>query len=170
MANQYTKTVVLKTSAGDVTVTGTKALSIQSYLDNDPRFIHFTNGSNDKQEDYYNLASASCGACLFATVTSGVTTVSDLTCEESLNPCAPEITAITPNSVALAGGEVVLTANNFDESVVVVVNDAVVEATPNVAEGKITFTAPAGTAGKVNVWLLGNGKQSNIVELTYAGE
>ena len=84
MATGYTKTLVLKTTDGDVTLTGGKAQALQNRLDNDARFIHFTNADNDAEEDYYNIVSASCGACLFATVTSGTKTVADADCEEAL--------------------------------------------------------------------------------------
>ena len=84
MATGYTKTLVLKTTDGDVTVEGAKAQALQNRLDNDARFIHFTDPSDEKTENYYNIVSASCGACLFATVTSGTKTVADADCEEAL--------------------------------------------------------------------------------------
>ena len=84
MATGYTKTLVLKTTDGDVTVEGGKAQALQNRLDNDARFIHFTDPADEKVENYYNIVSASCGACLFATVTSGTKTVADAECEEAL--------------------------------------------------------------------------------------
>lgn len=90
MATGYTKTLVLKTTDGDVTVTGAKAQALQNRLDNDARFIHFTDPSNSTKENYYNIVSASCGACLFATVTSGTKTVADAACEEQLKNCEEE--------------------------------------------------------------------------------
>ena len=90
MATGYTKTLVLKTTDGDVTVTGAKAQALQNRLDNDARFIHFTDPSNSTKENYYNIVSTSCGACLFATVTSGTKTVADAACEEQLKNCEEE--------------------------------------------------------------------------------
>lgn len=84
MATGYTKTLVLKTTDGDVTVEGGKAQALQNRLDNDARFIHFTDPTDEHKENYYNIVSASCGACLFATVTSGTKTVADADCEEAL--------------------------------------------------------------------------------------
>lgn len=169
MANKYTKTLVLKTTGGDVTLVGGKAQAVQNRLDNDARFIHFTNPNNEHQEDYYNIKSSACGACLFATVTSGVTTVADKVCEEALMACAPEITSITPATAGTAGGETItLKVTHIDTAAIVLVGGAVVAGTVNVAAGTITFTAPAHAAGAVLVSVVDGGKQSNEVTLTYA--
>lgn len=170
MATKYTKTLVLKTTDGaDVTLTGGKAHALQNRLDNDARFIHFTDPSDSAVENYYNIVSASCGACLFAVVTSGTTTAADKECEEALMACAPVITAIAPATAAIAGGDsIVLSVENFDAAAIVLVDGAVVAATAG--DGTLTFTAPAHAAGEVKVSVVSGGKQSNEVVLTYEGE
>lgn len=84
MATGYTKTLVLKTTDGDRTFQGGKAQALQNRLDNDARFFHATSVEDPKVEEYFNITSAACGACLFATVTSGKKTVADVECEEKL--------------------------------------------------------------------------------------
>lgn len=169
MATKYTKTLVLKTTDGaDVTLTGGKAQALQNRLDNDARFIHFTDPSDEATENYYNIVSASCGACLFATVTSGSTTTADKECEEALMACAPAITAIAPATASTAGGDtIVLTAEHFDSATILLVDGAVVAATLGVDAGTVTFTAPAHAEGEVEVSIVAGGKQSNEVTLTY---
>lgn len=84
MATGYTKTLVLKTSDGDVTFTGGRAYAIQRQLDDNGELIHFTNPENDTQIDYYKVNGVSCQFCLVATVTAGTKEVEDPTCEDAL--------------------------------------------------------------------------------------
>lgn len=81
---QYTKTLVLKTSTGDITLTAGRAYAVQRQLDDNGELIHFTNEENEKQTDYYKVNGVSCQFCLVATVTAGETTGEDLTCEDEL--------------------------------------------------------------------------------------
>lgn len=84
MATKYTKTLVLKTSTGDVTFTGGRAYAIQRQLDDNGELIHFTNEDNEKQTDYYKVNGVSCQFCLVATVTAGETDTEDPECEDEL--------------------------------------------------------------------------------------
>ena len=83
MATGYTKTLVLKTSSGDVTFTGGRAYAVQRQLDDNGELIHFTNPDNDKQIDYYKV-NGSCQFCLVATVTAGTKESEALGCEDEL--------------------------------------------------------------------------------------
>lgn len=84
MATGYTKTLVLKTSDGEVTFTGGRAYAIQRQLDDNGELIHFTNPENEKQTDYYKVNGVSCQFCLVATVTAGTKDVDDPACEDEL--------------------------------------------------------------------------------------
>lgn len=88
MAKSYTKTLVLKTAAGDVTLTGGRAYAVQRQLDDNGELIHFTNPDNAKQTDYYKVNGVSCQFCIVATVTAGDATIADTQPEETFGVCA----------------------------------------------------------------------------------
>lgn len=82
--DKYTKTLVLETSDGQVTLTDGAARALQRRLDDSERYIHITN--EDGAEVYYNI-SGSGVAALFATVTSGKTAGTELPCEDGIPNC-----------------------------------------------------------------------------------
>ena len=84
MATGYTKTLVLKTADGDVTITGGRAYAVARQLDDNGDLIKVTNESDGSQVDYYKIRGASCGFCLVAQLISGTTTVADKECEDEL--------------------------------------------------------------------------------------
>ena len=86
MANTtgYTKTLVLKTSDGDVTFTGGRAYAIQRQLEDNGGLIHFTNPANEAETDFYKIDGVSCQACLVATVTAGTKEVEEINTEDEL--------------------------------------------------------------------------------------
>lgn len=86
MANTtgYTKTLVLKTSDGDVTFTGGRAYAIQRQLEDNGGLIHFTNPDNEAETDFYKIDGVSCQACLVATVTAGTKEVEEINTEDDL--------------------------------------------------------------------------------------
>lgn len=83
---KYTKTLVLETSDGQVTMTGSKALEMQRNLDNNARFIKIYDATK-KETVYYDMDSAACGFCKVATLTSGKEAGKALPCEDPIPNC-----------------------------------------------------------------------------------
>ena len=85
---QYTKTAVMKTSDGDVTLEQGEARAIQKMLDDNPRFfkIHDTAGV----VTYYDIMSASCGFCKVLTITPGTKASDEIPCEDGIPNCPAE--------------------------------------------------------------------------------
>lgn len=81
---KYTKTLVMETSDGQVTLEGSEALALQRRLDDSGRYWHVDNGAI---RTYYDINSASCGFCKVATVTSGAATAEAIPCEDPMPDC-----------------------------------------------------------------------------------
>lgn len=83
---KYTKTLVLETSDGQVTLTQNEARTMQKTLEDNPRFVKLYN-STTKVTTYYDMDSAACGFCKVATLTSGKATATALKCEDPIPNC-----------------------------------------------------------------------------------
>lgn len=102
---QYTKTAVMKTTEGDVTLTQGDARALQKQLDDSARFF--------KQLDpdtgvltYYDIMSAGCGFCKVLTITPGTKEATAVTCEDGLPNCpADDPGTVSVDTPAADGGD-----------------------------------------------------------------
>lgn len=86
---KYTKTLVLETSDGQVTLTGNAARTMQKNLEDNPRFVKLWD-AEAKKTTYYDMNSAACGFCKVAELTSGETEGTPLPCEDKIPDCPEE--------------------------------------------------------------------------------
>ena len=84
---KYTKTLVLETSDGQVTLTGGAAQAMQRKLEDASRYFHLITNTATGEVTYYNVDSAACGFCQVATLTPGTEEAEGVTCEEALPDC-----------------------------------------------------------------------------------
>lgn len=84
---KYTKTIVLETSDGQVTLTGNQARAMQRKLEDASRYFHIVTDADSGEVTYYNVDSASCGFCKVATMTPGTEETDGVTCEDALPDC-----------------------------------------------------------------------------------
>lgn len=84
---KYTKTLVLETSDGQVTLTGNAARSMQRRLEDASRYFHLITDTERGEVTYYNVDSASCGFCKVATLTPGTEETEGVPCEDALPDC-----------------------------------------------------------------------------------
>lgn len=84
---KYTKTIVVETSDGKVTLTGNQARAMQRRLEDSSRYFHVISNETTGEITYYNINSASCGFCKVATVTPGTAAADGVACEEALPNC-----------------------------------------------------------------------------------
>lgn len=84
---KYTKTIVLETSDGQVTLTGGQARAMQRKLEDASRYFHIVTDAEKGEVTYYNVDSAACGFCKVATVTPGTEETEGVTCEDALPNC-----------------------------------------------------------------------------------
>ena len=84
---KYTKTIVLETSAGQVTLTGNQARAMQRRLEDSSRYFHIVTNAETGEVTYYNIDSASCGFCKVATVTPSTAAAEGVVCEDALPSC-----------------------------------------------------------------------------------
>lgn len=84
---KYTKTIVLETSDGQVTLTGGQARAMQRKLEDASRYFHLVTDADKGEVTYYNVDSASCGFCKVATVTPGTEDAEGVECEDALPNC-----------------------------------------------------------------------------------
>lgn len=84
---KYTKTIVLETSDGQVTLTGGQARAMQRRLEDSSRYFHITTNAETGEVTYYNVDSAACGFCKVAVVTPGTAEAEGVACEDALPDC-----------------------------------------------------------------------------------
>ena len=84
---KYTKTIVLETSDGQVTLTGNPARAMQRKLEDASRYFHIVTDAKKGEVTYYNVDSAACGFCKVAVVTPGTEETEGVTYEDALPNC-----------------------------------------------------------------------------------
>lgn len=84
---KYTKTIVVETSGGQVTLTGNDARDMQRRLEDSSRYWHYLSNPKTGEVTYYNVDSASCGFCKVATLTPGTAATTGVPCEEGIPNC-----------------------------------------------------------------------------------
>lgn len=83
---KYTKTAVMTTTDGDVTLKQGEARAVQKFIDDNPRFLKITDGDTGVIT-YYDMGSASCGFCKVLTITPGTEAADEIPCEDPLPNC-----------------------------------------------------------------------------------
>lgn len=86
---QYTKTAVMKTSDGDVTLEQGAARALQKQLDDSGRFFKNLDPETGVLT-YYDIFSAACGFCKVLTITPGTKAATEIPCEDGLPDCPEE--------------------------------------------------------------------------------
>lgn len=86
---KYTKTLVLETSDGQVTLTQNEARTMQKVLEDNPRFVALYDATT-KKTTYYDMNSAACGFCKVAELTSGKEAGEAPECEDKIPNCPEE--------------------------------------------------------------------------------
>lgn len=84
MATGYTKTLVLKTTDGDVTLTGGNAYAVARQLDDNGDLVHYTDPEDRTKTVYLKVRGANCGLCVVAELSAGTKTVDPVECEDPL--------------------------------------------------------------------------------------
>lgn len=87
---QYTKTLVIETSDGQVTLSQGEAQALVRMLDDNPRYFKVAD-KDTGVKTYYDINSSACGFCKVATLTPGTTDAEAIPCEDPLPNC-PEDT------------------------------------------------------------------------------
>lgn len=102
---QYGKTITVTTTSGEtLTFTGSKAMKVQKYFEDNPRYIIILE-DDGKTQTVYDAGSSTCGWCKVATIVPSVTAVDDLECEEGIGSCAS--ISVTPGIANVEVGKTV---------------------------------------------------------------
>lgn len=103
---QYTKTAVMKTTEGDVTLTQGDARALQKQLDDSHRFFKRLDPDTGVLT-YYDIFSAACGFCKVLTITPGTKASAEIPCEDGLPDCpaADDPGTIVVDGPVADGGE-----------------------------------------------------------------
>lgn len=157
---QYGKKLTL-TMADDTTkeVTGTLALRIQKFLEDNPRFIYVTNEDTGEVE-FYALSQNGCGFCKVAVYEPTAALTDAVVCEngmpncpdDTLNPTTPSLSVSSNYAEMEVGKAITITADvvpagtavtwaSTDTAIATVADGKIT----GVKVGKTTVTATAGT-------------------------
>ena len=82
---QNTKTLVIETSDGQVTLEQGEARALQRMLDDNARY--FKVSDENGVITYYDINSSACGFCKVATLTPGTKAATEIPCEDPLPNC-----------------------------------------------------------------------------------
>lgn len=157
---QYGKKLTLTMADGTTKeVTGTLALRIQKFLEDNPRFIYVTNEDTGEVE-FYALSQNGCGFCKVAVYESTAALTDAVVCEngmpncpdDTLNPTTPSLSVSSNYAEMEVGKAITITADvvpagtavtwaSTDTAIATVADGKIT----GVKVGKTTVTATAGT-------------------------
>lgn len=157
---QYGKKLTLTMADGTTKeVTGTLALRIQKFLEDNPRFIYVTNEDTGEVE-FYALSQNGCGFCKVAVYEPTATLTDAVVCEngmpncpdDTLNPTTPSLSVSSNYAEMEVGKAITITADvvpagtavtwaSTDTAIATVADGKIT----GVKVGKTTVTATAGT-------------------------
>ncbi len=157
---QYGKKLTLTMADGTTKeVTGTLALRIQKFLEDNPRFIYVTNEDTGEVE-FYALSQNGCGFCKVAVYEPTAALTDAVVCEngmpncpdDTLNPTTPSLSVSSNYAEMEVGKAITITADvvpagtavtwaSTDTAIATVADGKIT----GVKVGKTTVTATAGT-------------------------
>lgn len=157
---QYGKKLTLTMADGTTKeVTGTLALRIQKFLEDNPRFIYVTNEDTGEVE-FYALSQNGCGFCKVAVYEPTAALTDAVVCEngmpncpdDTLNPTTPSL-SVSSNYAEMEVGKAITITDDVVPAGTAVTWVSTDTAIATVADGKITgvkvgkttVTATAGT-------------------------
>lgn len=157
---QYGKKLTLTMADGTTKeVTGTLALRIQKFLEDNPRFIYVTNEDTGEVE-FYALSQNGCGFCKVAVYEPTAALTDAVVCEngmpncpdDTLNPTTPSL-SVSSNYAEMEVGKAITITDDVVPAGTAVTWASTDTAIATVADGKITgvkvgkttVTATAGT-------------------------
>lgn len=157
---KYGKKLTLTMSDGTTKeVTGTLALRIQKFLEDNPRFIYITDDT-DGSVEFYALSQNGCGFCKVAIYEPSATLTDPVVCEngmpncpgDDLNPTTPSLSVSSNYAEMEVGKSITITADVVPAGTTVTwaSTDAAIATVADgkitgVKAGKTTVTATAGT-------------------------
>lgn len=157
---KYGKKLTLTMSDGTTKeVTGTLALRIQKFLEDNPRFIYITDDT-DGSVEFYALSQNGCGFCKVAVYEPSATLTDPVVCEngmpncpgDDLNPTTPSLSVSSNYAEMEVGKSITITADVVPAGTTVTwaSTDATIATVADgkitgVKAGKTTVTATAGT-------------------------
>lgn len=157
---KYGKKLTLTMSDGTTKeVTGTLALRIQKFLEDNPRFIYITDDT-DGSVEFYALSQNGCGFCKVAIYEPSATITDPVVCEngmpncpdDDLNPTTPSLSVSSNYAEMEVGKSITITADVVPAGTTVTwaSTDAAIATVADgkitgVKAGKTTVTATAGT-------------------------